>query len=377
MATLAPVLTPERSKVEIRKLAEFRGLRVLAWNGNVLYAAHGYRLLKALVAGDGFVFDPVAVYRPEWWRRISSQSRLAYRLVRDGFHALAVHPAGNLIAAVPGEIVTLRPGETEFKTTYRVPRGTRPLHLTVTPGGGAYWGEYFDNAERDQVHIYGSDDGGCHWNVAYTFGEGAIRHVHNIVYDRWDHCLWVLTGDYGNECKVLRASLDFATIDEVIAGDQQSRGVAVIVDETGLFYASDTPLEQNHIYHLDRGGRRRECSPIPGSSIYGCRTLSGMFFSTMVEPSDFNPSREVTLFGSLGGGDWDSLAGWRKDPWPMKYFQYGNAFLPDGENSTDLLAATTIAVEGADLRTSIWQTFSLQGVQGTTGANRAEQFPVL
>jgi len=46
----------------------------------------------------------------------------------------------------------------------------------------------------------------------------------------------------------------------------------------------------------------------------------------------------------------------------MKYFQYGNAFLPDGENSTDLLAATTIAVQGADLRTSIWQTSKLRGV---------------
>jgi len=54
--------------------------------------------------------------------------------------------------------------------------------------------------------------------------------------------------------------------------------------------------------------------------------------------------------------------GWRKDRWSMKYFQYGNAFLPDGENSTDLLAATTIAVQGADLRTSIWQTSKLRGV---------------
>jgi hypothetical protein len=377
MASLAPVLTPVRSKLEVRKIAEFQGLRVLAWNGDVLYAAHGYRLYKALMTGDEFVFVPVAVYRPEWWRAISSKSRLGYRLVRDGFHALAVHPAGNLIAAVPGKIVTLRPGETEFEASHRVPRGTRPLHLAVTPDGRAYWGEYFDNATRDEVHIYGSDDGGCLWNVAHTFGERAIRHVHNIVYDRWDNCLWVLTGDYGNECKVLRASLDFATVEEVIAGNQQARGVAMIVDETGLFYASDTPLEQNHIYHLDRGGRLRECSRIPSSSIYGCRTQSGMFFSTMVEPSDSNPSREVTLFGSHDGGNWDWLAGWRKDRWSMKYFQYGNAFLPDGENSTDVLAVTTIAVEGADLRTSIWQTFELQGGQGTNGANRAEQFPVL
>ena len=75
----------------------------------------------------------------------------------------------------------------------------------------------------------------------------------------------------------------------------------------------------------------------------------------MREPSVANPTRDVTLYGSVDGERWDGLAQWRKDRWPMKYFQYGNAFLPDGENSTDLLAITTIAVENSDLETSIWK----------------------
>jgi len=40
---------------------------------------------------------------------------------------------------------------------------------------------------------------------------------------------------------------------------------------------------------------------------------------------------------------------------PMRYFQYGNAFLPDGENATNYLAATTIAVEPDDLVTTLWE----------------------
>jgi hypothetical protein len=39
----------------------------------------------------------------------------------------------------------------------------------------------------------------------------------------------------------------------------------------------------------------------------------------------------------------------------MSLFQYGNAFLPDGKNTTSLLAVTTIAVERAGLETSIWR----------------------
>jgi hypothetical protein len=75
----------------------------------------------------------------------------------------------------------------------------------------------------------------------------------------------------------------------------------------------------------------------------------------MVEPSEVNSSRSVKLFGSLGGAEWRSLAAWKKDGWSMKFFQYGNAFLPDGENTTDLVAVSTVAVESGDLQMSIWK----------------------
>jgi len=48
------------------------------------------------------------------------------------------------------------------------------------------------------------------------------------------------------------------------------------------------------------------------------------------------------------------LLAWQKDRWPMRFFQYGNAFLPDGENSTPYLAVTTIAVESEDMVTSLY-----------------------
>ena len=39
----------------------------------------------------------------------------------------------------------------------------------------------------------------------------------------------------------------------------------------------------------------------------------------------------------------------------MRYFQYGNAIFPDGDNSSNILAATTIAVRGDDLTTTLWE----------------------
>src|SRR5580698_7615244 len=266
-------------------VARFPRLRALAWSGDHLYASRGYQLVRARIQHpcDTFSWEAVATFRPAPRRRLSVMNALTARLFRDGFHALAVLPSGGpvsagLVAAVPGAIVTLSPGESEFRQTHTIVRGTRPLHLTLVPSGAIFWGEYFDNRERDEVHIYASTDAGATWSVAYTFPKGAIRHVHNIVHDPWDDCLWVLTGDYGDECRILRATCDFSRVEAVLQGQQQTRAVAAIPTEHGLYFSSDTPLEPNYIYRLDRKETLLQLAPLSSSSIYGCRVGSRMFF---------------------------------------------------------------------------------------------------
>ncbi len=159
----------------------------------------------------------------------------------------------------------------------------------------------------------------------------------------------------GAECRILRASCDFKNVDVVLSGDQQARAVALVPAEDGLYFSSDTPLERNHIYRLDRRGNVSTLAELNSSSIYGCRVGAAIFFSTMVEPSDVNPEQTVGVYGTLDGSHWRQQLSWRKDRWPMSLFQYGNAFLPDGKNTTNLLALTTIAVEVGDLETSLWR----------------------
>ncbi len=341
------------------RVARFPNLRALAWDGDSLYASRGYDLLCAKIQNptDNLAWQSLAIFRPALRRRLSVRNSLTARLFRDGFHALAVLPKGGVVAAVPGAIVTLRPNETQFRVTHTITRGTRPLHITAVPSGTIFWGEYFDNPQRDEVHIYASSDGGMTWAVAYTFPNGAIRHVHNIVHDSWGDCLWILTGDYGDECRILRASCDFSKVEAVLQGNQQARAVALVPTEDALYFSSDTPLESNYIYRLDRRGNLSQRAPISSSSIYGCRVGSRVFFSTMVEPSKVNPDRNVRIFGGRGGSHgetWQPLLAWQKDLWPMGLFQYGNAFLPDGANTTPYLAVTTVAVESDDMATSLY-----------------------
>ena len=341
----------------LTQVARFPGLRALAWSGDQLYASRGYQLLRAKIQNPSARVDwqPLAAFRPSLRRKLSVANRLTSRLFRDGFHALAVLPSGGLVGAVPGAIVTLGPNETVFRQTHTITRGTRPLHITAVPNGSIFWGEYFDNAARAEVHIYASIDAGQTWHIAYTFPERSIRHIHNIVYDDWEDCLWILTGDYGGECRILRASCDFSQVETVLQGNQQARAVALVPMHDALYFSSDTPLESNSIYRLDRRGNLSRVIPISSSSIYGCRAANHIFFSTMIEPSETNLDRQVRIYASdQSAQNWQPQLAWEKDLWPQRFFQYGNAFLPDGENSTPYLAVTTIAVKSDDMTTSLY-----------------------
>ncbi len=342
----------------MRRVGAWPGIRALAWRGNALYGCRGYEIVRLAAhfpVDQNGVWEGVAHFRPAWWRNLTSRNVLSYRLVRDGFHALAVLDDQTMVGAVPGAIVTHSADSRDFEVTHRVQRGTRPLHITAVPSGELYWGEYFDNRERAEVHIYGSHDRGRTWAIVYTFPAGSIRHVHNIVYDGFGDSLWILTGDNGEECQVLRASCDLRSVDLVLGGNQQARAVAAFPMPDGLYLSTDTPSEQNHVYRLNRAGDVERVCKLTSSSIYGCGVSAAMFFSTMVEPSAVNTGREVQIVGSRDGAQWQALAEWRKDNLPMRYFQYGNAFLPDGENTTRYLAATTIAVEQDDLVTTVWE----------------------
>jgi hypothetical protein len=358
LSLLHPAASVRHIEHQLTPIARLPGMRALAWSGNVLYASRKYSLLRASVQNPAsqLTWEPLGEFHPGWKRSLSASNRLSARLLRDGFHSLAVLPNA-FVGAVPGAIITLNSDRREFRITHKIVRGTRPLHVTATPTGSVFWGEYFDNASRNEVHIYGSFDGGATWNVVHTFQRGTIRHVHNIVHDPWQDCLWVLTGDYGDECRILRASCDFSQVEVVLKGNQQARSVAAVPTESGLYFSSDTPLESNFIYRLDRNGNLSKLKGINSSSIYGCRVGEHLFFSTMVEPSEVNRDRVVRVYSGVVNSqdEWQSQLSWVKDRWPLRLFQYGNAIFPDGNNSTSCLAVTTIAVQSDDMVTSLYQ----------------------
>src|SRR5512143_3849372 len=107
----------------LEPVTSFPRMRVLAWAGDILFASRGYEVFS-ISPEKSLDWQPVARFVPSAWRTLTARVPLAGRLFRDGFHALSVLPSGDLVAAVPGSIVTRAPGEQEFRVTHLIRRGT-------------------------------------------------------------------------------------------------------------------------------------------------------------------------------------------------------------------------------------------------------------
>ncbi|QBA65407.1 hypothetical protein [Muriicola soli] len=255
---------------------------------------------------------------------------LCRRVLRMDISALTVLDE-NLIAIKKGAIVFKGRNQQNFRRVFKISRGSRPLNICHWEDR-LYWGEYFSNPTRCEVHIYGSKDGEK-WEKAYTFPEGRIRHVHGIYEDTFRNGMWVLTGDTDSESGIWFTGDHFQTLECVVTGSQKARAVSVIPMKKGLIVPMDSPNEINFIQKYDM--YKREFSPlvqIAGSAFYRYTSPSVSLISTVVEPSEVNQARYIELYASLDLKHWTKIAELKMDFWSslsMKLFRYPEIRFPE------------------------------------------------
>lgn len=118
--------------------------------------------------------------------------------------------------------------------------------------GNVFFGEYLSNVERGEMRIYKYRSGSDALEIAYTFQAGTIRHIHGIYFDPFTKNLFCLTGDDDRECRILRTSDDFKTIETVGEGDETWRAVSLLFAKDSIYYGMDAEFRTNNIYKLDR-----------------------------------------------------------------------------------------------------------------------------
>lgn len=233
--------------------------------------------------------------------RAVSAIRLGQRLLRELYYNVVPLRDGRLFVTYGREVGIIADGK--FSALQGVVRPARILRggCALDADGSVYWGEYFDNAHRGEIHIYRWDPVGNRASVVYTFPPGAIYHVHAVHSDPTDGSLLCLTGDRTTECRFLRSRDGFTSVETIGAGDESWRFVSLVPRQRDWLVATDAEFRQNQIALIDRETRVR--TPIVetvGPVYYSAHVGNVSFFGSSAERCDVQPDPRAVLYAVCG-----------------------------------------------------------------------------
>lgn len=172
--------------------------------------------------------------------------------------------------------------------------------------GGVLFGEYLNNPKKEAVRILFADDQAQSAKVICIIDN--IRHIHNVIQGSKSNEFIVFTGDDGDEAGIglLEIGDKSSSFKFLVKGSQKYRGCVGSVFNEKLFFATDSPFEQNSLYCLDLNKTSLiKLANLPGTVIFGRTNNNYFYFSTSVESNllkDSNGSNKVIKIDGKNGG---------------------------------------------------------------------------
>lgn len=290
-----------------------------------------------------------------------SSCRLTRRLFRAEITHLYHFQNDTWMCIAKKGIFRYNKGSKLFEKCCDIEKGSRPMNLCQGSDGAIYYGEYCFNPQRHLMRIFCSKDNGDTWNVAYTFGEGEINHIHGIFNDPYTGRLWVATGDDDAACIFGYTEDGFKTFVKEYSGSQQYRVCVPLFTPNEIVFATDSQYEQNYVRSIDRKtGEVKDWQKIQGSGIYAVQNGNLMMVTTTVEPSTVNIDQSSHLWYSWDGHNWKEYISFKKDCLPKTYFQFGSIRFPHYEGESDYVAFHGRAIKRLDGKTMIIQKSELE-----------------
>lgn len=284
-----------------------------------------------------------------------SRMTASRRLTRAEITGMYMHCEGSMLAIAKKGLFLKKNGVQIFEKVFDMPRGSKPLNICVAPSGNLYFGEYFQNMDKQAVHLYCSKDNAQSWQIAYTFEAGNINHIHGIFFDKFTNRIWVATGDRENECIIGYTEDEFKTFKEVFRGGQEYRTCQLFFYKDFIVFGTDTQYEQNVIKKFDRETLEiTVLQEVQGSVIKGGQVGDVAFISTTVEPSKVNTDKYAHLWVTKDGLHWEERYKAKKDWLPATLFQFGTFEFPQyyGIEKLERLYFSGRALKGLDGKTT-------------------------
>lgn len=323
--------------------------KVLAVYADYLIGARGYKIDK--YSFEGKWLEHIGTLEDTKYARMA-RHKFTRRLMRAEITSFYELRDGAMLVIAKKGFFRKEKNEHVFRKVFCVPRGSKPLNVCFSNDGMAYFGEYFQNIDKTEVHVYGSDDGCKTWRVVYTFSEGNINHIHGLFFDPYTNRIWILTGDRENECIIGWTDDGFRSLHVELRGGQEYRSCQLFFYKEFVVYATDSQYIENEIQAIDRKTLRiKSLGKIQGSAIKGGQNGMFSYLSTTVEPSKVNNDRYSYIWVSCDGITWREIFKIKKDNWPS-IFQYATMEFPHYSTSIDRLFFSARAVKMLDGKTT-------------------------
>ena len=332
-------------------------------NGNLVC----YRLGDIVVYNNGQKVKTIGIFR-DVKAAILGRSRVLSRFLRLGIRCAVAIDSSTIIISVGNYLHEFQINTGLLTEGFFCGDGVRPLTFSVVKqvdgfDDGLYFGGYLRNFEKASVNIYHRIAQDC-WEVVYTFPQGSINHVHNVIADPYRKCLWVFSGDFGKAAAIWKCSDRFKKVERFVCNNQKWRSCIAFALPEGILYATDAPFAKNHIYLLHEDGNSEVVAQLPGSCIYGCQWKNKYVFSTVVEADGRNETPLKLLLGwKRGAGITDNyvhmFSGNLRDGFMEIYkekkdllpylFQFGSIRFPAGINNSNTLYFQPVATRENDM----------------------------
>lgn len=292
-------------------------------------------------------FKKIATINAPGWKQIISNIRPAQRLLRFMVTNVVPLDNGDIFVTFDKSVGVIRNGRFEHLEGLARPCRVLRSACAIDNNGDIYFGEYLANDERGPMRIYKYRPGSNELEVPYFFRANSIKHIHGIYFDKFTDSLVCLTGDEESECRMLRTTDGFATMQTIGEGDETWRAVSILFDSRAMFYGMDAEFRSNHIYRMDREtGERKSLGEVTGTVFYSKQIGDDLFFATTAENAQSQTENVAALWNITPNGELREIAKFPKDGWHGTLFMFGTIHFPYGPPNDDHLYFSLVGVRG-------------------------------
>ena len=345
-------------------------------NENTILGSRGFEVLTYSIEQDRF---ESIVAAGDFRKKLMSKSRLLSRGLRLGFRHGIEAATGTFFLRLGSRILRLNLETAELTEEAIDDQYHAPLAFNEISGIQGFddqtvFGEYFHNPRNEPVGIYSWNETSDRWSKVYEFPAGTINHVHSIVPDPIRNGVWILTGDFDQAAAIWFARDNFQSVECIAKGSQDVRACFAMPNKDGLFYCTDSPLEENFLAILKFQNETNQWvvekkQRLPGPVIFHGQCKSGVLFSTSVEPM---PNSKTIFWSVLSrkrgpgvlanyssvwhlghDGELTEITRNEKDFWPY-LFQFGMSTFPSNGTKSCYIVLFNIALKNNDYGTEIW-----------------------